>query len=60
MSDNRIVAVGLLTRRDLELLGGAFSRAFPLEDVPCFEELLQKVDDADASRTSQRAMSSSN
>lgn len=57
MSENRIVAIGLLTQRDLDLLGGSFSRAFPVEDITGFEELLQKVDEADASRTSDQTSS---
>ena len=42
-----IVAVALLTREDLELLGPAFERAWPVEQVPGFEELLRAIDDAD-------------
>lgn len=47
MSDERIVAVGLLTRNDVQLLGPAFSRLWPVEDTPCFGSLLQAIDDAD-------------
>jgi len=43
----RIVAVGLLTRRDLNLLGPTFDRAWPVEDAPAFNELLRAIDDAD-------------
>jgi hypothetical protein len=43
----RIVAVGLLTQQDLNLLGPAFGRAWPVEDVPAFEELLRAIDEAD-------------
>ena len=43
----RIVAVGLLTRRDLSLLGPTFDRAWPVEDAPAFDELLRAIDDAD-------------
>jgi len=43
----RIVAVGLLTRRDLNLLGPTFDRAWPVEDAPAFNELLRKIDEAD-------------
>ena len=45
----RIVAVGLLTRRDLGLLGPAFDRAWPVEEAPSFNELLRAIDDADRS-----------
>jgi hypothetical protein len=44
---DRIVAVGLLTRRDLELLGPTFERAWPVEDAPAFGELLRAIDEAD-------------
>jgi hypothetical protein len=43
----RIVAVGLLTRRDLELLGPTFDRIWPVEEAPHFTELLRAIDDAD-------------
>jgi hypothetical protein len=44
---NRIVAVGLLTRRDLDLLGPTFDRVWPVEDTPRFSELLKAIDEAD-------------
>ena len=43
----RIVAVGLLTREDLTALGPAFDRAWPIDETPCFGELLQAIDEAD-------------
>jgi len=43
----RIVAVGLLTQRDLNLLGPTFNRVWPVEDAPQFEELIQAIDRAD-------------
>ena len=43
----RIIAVGLLTRRDLELLGPTFERLWPVEEAPHFNELLRAIDDAD-------------
>ena len=43
----RIVAVGLLTKRDLSVLGPAFDRAWPVEEAPSFNELLRSIDDAD-------------
>jgi hypothetical protein len=43
----RIVAVGLLTRRDLEVLGPTFDRIWPVEEAPDFSELLRAIDDAD-------------
>jgi hypothetical protein len=46
--NERIVAVGLLTQRDLNLLGPTFERAWPIEEAPStFEDLLQAIDAAD-------------
>jgi hypothetical protein len=46
--DERIVAVGLLTQQDLNLLGPTFERAWPVEDAPSsFEALLEAIDEAD-------------
>ncbi len=48
MSDGeRIVAVGLLSQRDLDNLGGAFTRLYRIEETPCFGELLHANDVAD-------------
>jgi hypothetical protein len=47
MMNERIVAIGLLTRRDLSVLGPAFDRAWPVEEAPHFNELLRAIDDAD-------------
>jgi len=43
----RIVAVGLLTQRDLDLLGSGFRRAFRVDETPCFDELLAAIDRAE-------------
>ena len=43
----RIIAVGLLTRRDLQLLGPTFDRIWPVEEAPHFNELLRAIDEAD-------------
>jgi hypothetical protein len=43
----RIVAIGLLTRRDLNLLGPTFDRAWPVEEAPAFDELLRAIDQVD-------------
>jgi hypothetical protein len=45
--EERIVAVGLLTRSDLDLLGPTFTRVWPVEDAPGFSELLEAIDEAD-------------
>jgi hypothetical protein len=47
MMSDRIVAVGLLTRHDLQLLGPTFDRVWPVEEAPAFNELLRAIDEAD-------------
>ena len=47
VSGDNIVAVGLLTQNDLNRLGGTLARVWPVHDAPCFEELLQAIDDAE-------------
>lgn len=44
---DRIVAVGLLTEQDLRTLGPAFNRAWPVDETPCFGDLLLAIDEAD-------------
>lgn len=44
---DRIVAVGLLTRHELNLLGPTFDRVWPVEEAPSFNELLRAIDEAD-------------
>ena len=41
------MAVGLLTAHELQLLGVGFSRAWPIDDTPCFEGLLEAIDAAE-------------
>ncbi|MDT8758892.1 hypothetical protein MZO42_09310 [Sphingomonas psychrotolerans] len=48
MAQEHIVAVGLLTNRDLERLGSGFKRCFPVSDDGKFEDLLRAIDEADA------------
>jgi hypothetical protein len=47
LDQERIVAVGLLTQRELAALGPAFDRLWPIEQAPKFGELLRAIDDAD-------------
>jgi hypothetical protein len=47
MSDERIIAVGLLTARDVKLLGPTFDRLWPIDETPSFSELLRAIDEAD-------------
>ncbi|MDB5687375.1 MAG: hypothetical protein JWR77_1964 [Rhizorhabdus sp.] len=54
MDRERIVAVGLLSQRDLDRLGTSFERAFPVEGGGDFEDLLAAIDAAErASRADQ-------
>ena len=45
--DDRIVAIGLLTSRELALLGPTFDRAWPIEEAPEFDDLIRAIDDAE-------------
>jgi hypothetical protein len=47
VAQERIVAVGLLTRRELNVLGPTFDRVWPVEEAPSFSELLRAIDEAD-------------
>ena len=47
MDYDKIVAVGLLTRNDVRLLGPSFDRLWPVEDAPHFRGLLNAIDEAD-------------
>ena len=47
MAEERIVAIGLLTQREIDLLGYGFSRLWPVDDTPCFIELVRAIDEAD-------------
>lgn len=47
MTEGQIVAVGLLTQDELQLLGAGFKRAWPVDESPCFQGLLEAIDDAD-------------
>ena len=54
MANERIVAIGLLTQRDVDLLGPTFERLWPVEDAPDFSELVQAIDEADRINTEAR------
>ena len=41
---DRIVAVGLLTQRDVDVLGTGFRRMFPVEPNTDFDDLLRRLD----------------
>jgi hypothetical protein len=53
MHDDRIVALGLLNAREVEVLGPAFTRLWPVDETPYFSQLLREIDEAERSgRTS--------
>lgn len=56
LAEEHIVAVGLLTNRDLDRLGSGFRRCFPVADDSKFEELLRAIDEADAASSLRGAM----
>jgi hypothetical protein len=41
------MSVGLLTQKDVRLLGPSFRRLWLVEDAPCFSQLIQAIDEAD-------------
>lgn len=47
MASERVVAIGLLTNNDVQLLGPTFNRLWPVEESPDFSDLLRAIDDAD-------------
>ena len=47
MHGERVVAVGLLTQRNLDQLGNSLERLWPVDEAPCFGALLQAIDEAD-------------
>lgn len=50
MEKDRIVAVGLLTEKDLAVLGTGFRRAYRVSDDADFTDLLKAIDVAEARR----------
>ena len=47
MPDDRIVAIGLLTKGDVQRLGEAFTRLWPVDQSTDFSELLRAIDEAE-------------
>jgi hypothetical protein len=45
--ERHIVAIGLLTEEEVGLLGDRFTRLWPVDSAPKFDELLEAIDDAD-------------
>ena len=54
---HRIVAVGLLTDQDVAKLGPDFRRIYPVDETPCFGELLRAIDVADRTLRRERLTS---
>lgn len=48
MPGERIIAVGLLSERDLDVLGRGFSRFFPVSRDDVFADLLGRLDQIEA------------
>ena len=57
MPTERIIAVGLLTQSDLDRLGDDFGRLWAIDETPCFNSLLQAIDEADREIRRERAAS---
>ena len=55
MPDERIVAVALLTKSDIERLGEGFARYYPVDATPCFGDLLRAIDEADRALRAEAA-----
>jgi hypothetical protein len=47
MSEERIVAIGLLTESDVRRLGDTFTRLWPVDQTTDFSDLLQAIDEAE-------------
>lgn len=47
MMSNRSVAVGLLTAENLQTFGASLKKVYPVDETPCFGELLRAIDEAD-------------
>ena len=59
MPTERIVAVALLTRPELQGLGACFDRAWPVVETPGLNGLLDAVDEADRQFRQERGQSES-
>jgi hypothetical protein len=45
--DERIVAIGLLTKGDVQRLGETFTRLWPVDQTTDYSELLRAIDEAE-------------
>lgn len=53
MTDDRIVAVALLTQRDLNVLGQGFRQSYRVHGTEGFEDLLAELDDIEPIEVAQ-------
>ncbi|WP_277980999.1 hypothetical protein [Sphingomonas phyllosphaerae] len=53
MTNDRIVAVALLTQRDLNVLGQGFRQSYRVHGADGFEDLLAKLDDVQPIKVAQ-------
>ena len=56
MTNDRIIAIGLLTEDDLSRLGETFTRIWPVEDAGGFEDLLKAIDEAELRLNGEKAV----
>lgn len=47
MADEQVVAVALVTQAQLDQLGSNLQRYWLIDDTPCFQGLLNAIDDAE-------------
>jgi hypothetical protein len=47
MNGERIVAVALLTETNLQMLEDNLKKVYPIDETPCFPDLLRAIDEAD-------------
>jgi hypothetical protein len=47
MAHEPIVAVALLSQKQVNWLGSSLKKVYRIDETPCFSELLQAIDDAE-------------
>jgi hypothetical protein len=56
--NDNVVAIGLLTRTHMRMLGSSLKVVFRVDDTDRFDELLQALDEADRARSPKPRVSS--
>ena len=56
MSSAPIVAIALLTQEDLKTLGGSFLRAYPIDKIHGFEDLVRQLDQVESRLTESQSI----